>query len=345
MGKQGGRVETQKFLKIVTAVLAICLTGFFLNLAKTVLVPFFLAVLLSFALMPVLDFLVRKKIPKGVAVAGILVLTFLLLYLVGTLFYSSVKALVTELPSYNNMVTSLAERIAGAVHNEHLKTDLMTWLQRLNVEKFGPFILSALGPFLSFMSQFMLVFVFLIFILAGRGRLQNKIILASSPEQGAAVAAVVRRIDSQVARYLAVKSLAGLAGAILVTLVLAAFRLPFAIVFGILAFFLNYIPNLGAVVSTLLPVIMAVFFFGSLGPALWIWILLAALHIVIGNVVEPRLMGRRLGLSPLLVLFALLFWAWLWGIPGAIVAVPILAVVKIVFANVPSLKFLEALME
>ncbi len=338
-------MDSQRLLKITAVVLAVCLTGVFLKLAKTVLVPFFLAVLLSFALMPVLDFLLRKKIPKAVAVAGLLILTFLLLYLVGTLFYSSVKALVSELPSYNNMAVSLADRIGAALHNEALKADLAAWLQKLNVEKLGPFILSALGPFLSFMSQFLLVFVFLTFILAGRGRLQNKIVLAFSPEQGAAVGTVVRRVDSHIARYLAVKSLAGLVVGVLVTVVLFAFRLPFAVVFGILAFFLNYIPNLGAIVGTLLPVIMALFFFGSAGPALWIWALLVVVHVVIANVFEPRLMGRRLGLSPLLVLFALLFWAWLWGIPGAIVAVPILAVAKIVFANVPSLKFLAALME
>lgn len=123
------------------------------------------------------------------------------------------------------------------------------------------------------------------------------------------------------------------------------FHLPFAVIFGMLTFFLNFIPNLGSVIAGVLPAIMAMFFFGTLGQAIWILILLSVVHMVMGNVVEPRIQGSGLGLSPLLVLFALFFWSWLWGIPGMVLAVPILAVVKIMFSNIPSLRFLEALME
>jgi AI-2 transport protein TqsA len=221
----------------------------------------------------------------------------------------------------------------------------MQWIQGLNIESMGPFLLSSLGSFLSFVSGLLLVFVFMIFLLAGHGRMEKKIIKAFSPEQAGQVSHVVRRIDRQVQRYLGFKTLVGLVVGVLVTAVLALFGLPFAIVFGVLSFFLNYIPNLGSVIAAALPVIVSVFFFGRLGPALWILVVLMTIHMVMGNVVEPRLQGIGLGLSPLLVLFSLFFWAWLWGVPGAILAVPILSILKIVFSNIPSLRFLEALME
>jgi AI-2 transport protein TqsA len=338
-------VDKDKFLKVGVAVIVVFLLGVFLKLAKPVLVPFCLALFLSFALTPALDFLVRRKVPKSAAMVAILLLTFIALYLMGVLFYSSGKQLASELPSYNEMLKSFLDGVDQTIQNPRLKAEAMSWINNLNAEKVGGFILSALGPFLSFMSELLLVFVFMIFILGGRGRMEKKIAQAFSPDQASTVSRAVRKIDHQVQKYLGVKTLMCIITGVLTTVILALFHLPFAIVFGVLAFLLNYIPTLGSIIATALPVLLATFFFGNLGPAAGILVLLMTVNVVLGNVVEPRLMGRGLGLSPLLVFFSLFFGAWLWGIPGMILAVPILAVIKIIFSNVPSLKTLEAMMD
>jgi predicted PurR-regulated permease PerM len=117
------------------------------------------------------------------------------------------------------------------------------------------------------------------------------------------------------------------------------FRVDFAIFFGFQAFLLNYIPNIGSTIATALPVIVAFLQFGKLWPVFWIFIIITILDNLVGNLLEPRLMGKGLGLSPLAIIFSLFFWYWLWGIPGTILAVPILAILKIVASNIPSLKF------
>jgi predicted PurR-regulated permease PerM len=89
---------------------------------------------------------------------------------------------------------------------------------------------------------------------------------------------------------------------------------------------------------------MAAIQFESLWPAFWILVILVVVDNILGNFVEPKLMGQGLGLSPLLVLFSLFFWGWLWGIAGMILAVPIIAIIKIILSNIPSLRFIEALM-
>ena len=94
-----------------------------------------------------------------------------------------------------------------------------------------------------------------------------------------------------------------------------------------------------------MPVLLSAFFFGTLGPAIGILVLLMAINIVLGNAVEPRLMGKGLGFEPAPRLFLPVLRGWLWGIPGMILAVPILAVVKIIFDNVPSLRAIEAIMD
>lgn len=337
--------SNNRFLKIGVAVVVVFLAGVFLKLAKPVLVPFCLALFLSFTLAPVLDFLVRKKIPKSVALAGLVILTIVVLFLIGTLFYSSGKTLASELPSYNDMMKSFLEGVDRNLSNPRLKSEVTGWISGLNTEKVGGVILSALGPFVSFVSDLLLVFLFLVFILAGRGRMDRKLAQAFSEDQAKAVTHAVQRIDKQVQKYFAVHSLVCLITGALTTLVLALFGLPFAILFGVLTFLLNYIPTLGSIIASALPVLLSVFYFGTLGPAIGILALLMVINIVLGNAVEPRLMGKGLGLSPLLVIFSLFFGSWLWGIPGMILAVPILAVVKIVFDNVPSLRVLGALMD
>jgi predicted PurR-regulated permease PerM len=119
--------------------------------------------------------------------------------------------------------------------------------------------------------------------------------------------------------------------------VLLAFGVDFAVLFGFLTFLLNYIPSLGSIASMGLASVIAAFQFGGVFPALWILLLLVGFDVVISNFLEPKLMGQGLGLSPLAVLFSLFFWGWLWGVPGMILAVPLLAVIKIVCGNIPAL--------
>ncbi len=155
---------------------------------------------------------------------------------------------------------------------------------------------------------------------------------------------VIENIDSQVQKYLAIKTGIGLVTGILVTVVLMLFEVDFAILFGFLAFLLNYIPNIGSIIATAFPVIIACFQFETLWPAFWILVILIIIQQIMGSFIEPRLMGEGLDLSPLLVLFFLFFWGWLWGIPGMILAVPIAAVIKIICSNIDGLQFVAELM-
>ena len=243
-------MDKDKFLKVGVGVIVIFILGVFLKMAKPVLVPFCMALFLSFALTPVLDFLVRHKIPKSAAVVAILLLTIIALSLMGTLFYSSGKSFASDLPSYNEMMKSFVSSVDANIQSPRLKAEILGWVNNLSAEKVGGIILSALGPFVSFVSELLLVFVFMIFILAGRGRMEKKIAKAFSPGQASAVARTMEKIDRQVQKYLAVKTLSCFITGATTTVILAAFGLPFAVVFGVLAFFLNYIPTLGSIIAS-----------------------------------------------------------------------------------------------
>jgi predicted PurR-regulated permease PerM len=218
------------------------------------------------------------------------------------------------------------------------------WSQSLDGGKVANFLLRSLNQVFSFFSTFILIFIFLMFMLAGRGKLKLKVEQAFSHHRAAKINQVIDNIDRQVQRYLVIKTGIGFLSGALTLVVLLAFGVDFALLFGFLTFLLNFIPSLGSIVSMGLAAVFAAFQFGGLFPALWILVLLVSLDTVVSSVLEPKLMGQGLGLSPLAVLFSLFFWGWLWGIPGMILAVPIMAVIKIVCANIPALMPIAVIM-
>jgi predicted PurR-regulated permease PerM len=131
---------------------------------------------------------------------------------------------------------------------------------------------------------------------------------------------------------------------VVVTVLLAMFGVDFALLWGFLTFVAHYIPHVGAVVSVGLPALFVFLQFDSTGRALLVAVLNFALQFLIGNVIEPRIMGTSLDLSPVLVLISLIFWGWLWGAWGMILAVPITSTIKIVCANLEALHPLSILM-
>ena len=336
---QANRVVTASLVIVV-----IFIAGVVLRLAKPVLFPFFLAIFLSFILSPALDFLTRLKIPKAISIIFILIITFLVIYLLGALFYSSGKSFASEFPKYGQKINSILSSLQEKLKLSGDTRDPLDWVSQLNINKIGSFLLSSLGPFFSFLSNLFLIFVFLIFILAGRGKTKEKIRASFSISRSSKIINVIVKIDSQIQRYLAIKTIVSFFTGVMATAVLMIFEVDFAIVFGFLTFLLNYIPNIGSIIATALPLTIAIFQFETLWPAFWIFIFLGAIQMTMGNLIEPKLMGEGLGLSPLVILFSLFFWGWLWGIPGMILAVPIVAIIKIVCSNIPSLEFVAALM-
>jgi len=336
---QSNRVVTGSLLIIV-----IFICGVVLRLAKPVLFPFFLAIFLSFILLPALDSLTRLKIPKAVSIMFILVVTFLVIYLLGMLFYSSGKTFASEFPKYGQKISSILASFQEKFKLSGYDRGPLEWVGELDINRVGGLLLASLGPFFSFISNLFLIFIFVVFILAGRGKTQTKLRNSFDAVRSQKIINVIQNIDHQIQKYLAIKTVVSFVTGIMATLVLMIFGVDFAIVFGFLTFLLNYIPTIGSIVATILPLIIAAFQFDNLWPAFWIFIILGTIQMAMGNFIEPRLMGEGLGLSPLVVLFSLFFWGWLWGIPGMILAVPIAAVIKIVCSNIPSLEFVASLM-
>jgi predicted PurR-regulated permease PerM len=338
-------VEKNKVLTISSAIMAIFVVGVVLRLAKSVLFPFFLAIFFYFVLSPALDFLrLKLRFPKTLALVVIILFTFLALYLMGLLFYSSGETFAAEIPKYGQKFSRMIESLQVQLKLPKSKVDPLAWLGSLDIDKVGSFFLSSVGTVMTFLSNLFLVLIFLIFMLAGRGKLNVKIENSFDPRRSAQLTKIVENIDRQVQKYLALKTVSCIVSGLLAGLIMVMFGLNFAVLFGFLTFLLNYIPNIGALIAKILPFLFALLQFDSPWRAIWMLVVLFVVDAFIGVVAEPKMMGKGLGLSPLAILFALFFWGWLWGIPGMILSVPMMVILKIVCANIPELKFMEVLL-
>lgn len=340
---ESNKITTASFLIII-----VFIVGVILRLAKPVLFPFFLAIFLSFVLFPVLDYLTKFKIPRAVAIISILLVTFFILFLMGALFFSSVGTFAEGVNTYvvkvNNFLTTTLDKLKTLP----LPIDWESFneLARFNLKArdVTNVLFSSLGTLMTFLLNLFLVLVFLVFILAGRGSTEVKVLRSFKKAQAQRFIEIKNNIDAQVQRYLGIKTIISFVTGLLATVVLIIFGVDFAIVIGFFTFVLNYIPNVGSIFATAFPIIIAIFQFETLWPAFWIFIILGSIQMTLGNFIEPRIMGYGLGLSPLVVIFSLVFWGWLWGLPGMILAVPIAAIIKIVTANIPTTKFISVMM-
>ncbi len=337
-------VTESKLTRVCLVILTLFVLGICFKLARPVLIPFFLSLFISYAISPLLDWLVGIKVPKSLAITLIVVVTFGLLYLIGLILYSSGKHFVASLPGYTQKITDLLTEISSGLGHLPFKLDVPSIIGQINLEKVTNVLFGTLGSFFNFLGNLILIFVFIIFILAGRDKLADKVARAFAPERASYLSRVLLSLNSQIQKYLAVKTLLSLINGTLVCLILVIFGVDFALLLGFLTFVLNFIPSFGSIIATIIPTLVAFLQFGNSLTPVWVLLAIAVTDSILGNFVDPKLMGQSLDLSPLLVLFTLILWGWLWGIAGMILAVPILAVLKIILENIPSTRPLAILM-
>ena len=192
-------------------------------------------------------------------------------------------------------------------------------------------------------SKFVLTFVFLMFMLVEAPYLDEKVDKAFGKNSGR-VRKILSSISEQVSQYLGTLALISLATGICAWLVLMFLDVKLAAGWGVLAFLLNFIPTVGSIIATIPPVVMAIIQFspGLFKPFL-VLVLLTSIQLIIGNVITPKVVGDRLGVSPVMILLSLLLWSMIWGIPGALLSTPIMSIIKIVCENIPVLQTIAIL--
>lgn len=303
---------------LVLAAVALALA---LSYTRAVMVPFVLALLFTYLVSPVVDTMqTRFRIPRGVSILVALLIVLGLLVLLVLLITVSSRGLASSVPIYRERLESLAESVFSVLDRFNIDLGQNDILEGLTQLPFLSVIRSTAGGVVSFVTGGVLVLIFAVFLLAGR-----------QPHKD--LTGIYREIDRKVRRYVVTKVATSAATGVLVGTILAILGLDLALVFGVLAFFLNFIPNVGSMLSTLLPIPLAFVQFDSPARILLVFLLPFAVQFTIGSIIEPKVMGEGLDLHPVAVLVALVFWGLLWGVVGTLLAAPITAVLQIVLAR------------
>jgi len=316
---------------VMLGMLVIILAG--IRAGADIVVPFILAIFVAVILNPLVRLLQRIGVPRVLAVAlliGVIVLAgaVLLTTLVGML-----NDFARTLPQYREvMLASLLEIQEIAAHfNVQVSTEALVAMVDPNATiNLISRLLSQLSGAVSGIFLLLMTVVFMLFevpLLAGK--LQR---IFRYPSQGMAV--IQKALDS-VSRYLVLKTAISLLTGCVVWLMLLSLDVRFALLWGVVAFALNYIPNIGSVIAAVLPIAQVLIFQGT-GDALLVTVGYLLLNVLLGNILDPRLMGRGLGLSTLVVFLSLIFWGWLLGPVGMLLSVPLTIVAKIALEQTQS---------
>lgn len=325
-----------QLLTMGMSLLVVVLLVYLLKQFAVVLQQLLVAIFLVYLIAPIHNALVRRGVPHLAAYAVIAFVILLGSYALGQMLYRSVEHLAEHLPEYrdkfNQAVQNLIRKAPG-VDRQQLERFFKNESEFISAGTSA--LIGVAGTFFGFLSQLIVILVYLAFLLAEKADLGRRIRASFDPQAAGKILAVIQRINTAIRQYVAIKTLVNLLVGTLTTVVLWLFHVDYALLWGLLAFLLNYIPYLGSVIAIIPPVILSLVQFESLG---WSGIVLATLLVVhnsIGYLLEPRLTGNQLDLSPVVVLLALAFWASIWGPVGMLLAIPLTVVIKTILENIP----------
>lgn len=339
--KIGGEFQGERLIALLLAIITVVAVGFVMKAAQSVILPLVLAWLLYFIFAPVVRMLTRRKIPTPLSTAFVLAL-FIGVCFAGAMFING--RIMNFIAAYPRYQVRFDELLQTLVQTFDVPRSVFGQVDLGSIV--GRYVLSLSGFFVSFVSNLVLVAIFLVFLLLGSPYFGVKIRLSFSERNARKVLHVMNSIALQIGRYLTLQTLISLATGFLVWFALDRIGVDFPVTWGALAFVLNFIPTIGSVIASIPPILLAlVQFQPDFGPVVVTAIALLVIQQTMGNIVAPKVMGDQLNLSPVVIMASLLFWGWLWGPTGAILSVPIASSIKIICDNVEKLRVIGIMME
>ncbi len=303
-----------------------------LMIAQHLMVPFVFAFLLWYLINTAEKALGRVRLkgfsmPRWLRIFIALVILAMAFNLVAEILATNVTRIIDSAPSYQRNLERLLMDLPFGMEPEEIPA--LTWItQEFNI---GRFMQRAAMEFAGILGNLGLILIYLIFLFLEQRYFDTKLQMASSSKKKYRfVKEILSEVDKDIRRYVGVKTLLSLATAAGSWLIMRGVGLEFASFWALLIFIFNFIPNIGSLIATIMPVILALLQFETTRPALIIFLGVGALQFTIGNFIDPALLGKSLNVSPLAIILSLVFWGTIWKIPGMFLSVPITVIIIII---------------
>jgi predicted PurR-regulated permease PerM len=312
-----------------------------LKIAASVILPFVIAVLLAFVMYPLVKLLDKFKIPRFLSIFIAVFLIVAGLYAFGAVIFTSGVSFLSFVSQSEERFTIIYKNIADIFDlpfDEDLSIGANLWSQlgiRSWVMNAGNSLANSL---LKFVSNAILVTFFMVFILLESSYFKEKLERAFK-RKSIQINRMGHDLMYQVTKYLTAKFFISLANGLIFAVSFKLIGLEFAIVWGILQFIFNFIPTLGSIVMGVgISLFALVQFWPNPAPIILVIVVVLAVNMILGNILDPKIIGEHVGISPLMVLVALAIWGYIWGFAGMVIAVPMTVIIKIVCENIPILR-------
>ena len=361
-------------LLLVAACVVVLVAG--LRAASSIMIPFLIAVFIAAISLPLLTWL-QRRLPMIVAILGTILVDLLVLALAGYLVGSTANQVAGEMGEIQSTLTKWIED--GGDWLEERGVPVASWLAESTVEqaadpaeavdpaspdaaqpapdsgddslsralfsRFEPgflvdFVNRTLRVTTAALSSFLVISLIVIFTLFEAATFGPKVRMAFG---NAGAEARFARAMHEIQHYMGIKTVISLATGLLIGIWVGVLGVEFAVFWGLVAFVLNFIPNLGSIIAAVPTTLLAMVQIG-VGRALLVALGYLVINMVIGNFIEPPLLGRRLGLSTLVVVVSLVFWGWVWGPVGMLLSVPLTMVLKILLENTEEFRWVAVLL-
>jgi AI-2 transport protein TqsA len=312
-----------------------------------IMLPLVFALLLSILFLPLIMFLEKKHFPKGLGVALIVIITLGIIMVVANVFISTINDIINQQDFLINQLNNKFLAIAALLGEiPYLDIDASVMLDGLNNLLNKTMLTTAAGGLLkgasSFGSSFLMFTLYFIFLLPGMSRYEHFIRYVGGEKNS--FLEDYEKIQQNISTYMIIKTVISSVTGTITWLICSMVGLEFAFFWGFLTFILNFIPSIGSIIATLLPSLMGLILLETYNEFLLLLLLLGANQLVIGNFLDPKIMGNKLRLNTVAVLFGLVFWGVIWGIPGMLLSVPLSVTLKLMLEKSSSWSILARIM-
>jgi AI-2 transport protein TqsA len=338
MGNGG---DSGRFVRVLLGIITFILVVAAMKDAQSLVVPFLLALYAALIAGPAVASLQKKGLPVAAAVIIVVIVAVAIVILFGVFAGSSVQDFSAKLPGYQQQLT---EKLNGAKEllgqrGAEVLGELTSTVDPGKAMGFAASLLNSVSGALTDSALILFMMILMLFDLAHfpdkvRGALPD-----AKP-----VLDYYESVTNALKRYIVIKTLISLLTGVLAALLVGLMGVDFPVLWGLLAFALNFIPNIGSIMAAVPPVLLAMIQFG-LSSALIVAGGYVAINVVVGNIIEPRLTGQGLGLSTLVVFLSLVFWGWVFGAMGMLLSVPLTMTIKIALEASPDTRWIAALLD
>lgn len=341
-------VETSKefrWIRLLLTIIAIPVVVIILKTLKDIFIPLIFAVFLAFVFAPLTSYLKRKSVPLWLIVCITLIIIAGVFTIIFFLLYAASSSLISGLPKYQERFQKVL--VDGA---SMLKTLSAKWnvsdkdfelidinsLILNNTVTITTTIRNTMNAMVNILWNLFLVLVFLIFMLIEADNIEPRLRKMMSPDNKDKTIASLHAIKGQIQSYISIKTLISLVTSLVGMGLMLIYGVDFVLVCGILLFSLNFIPNIGSVIASAIPIIILFLQYGFCYQLGLFSMLIVATQMFFGNILEPKLQGDSLNLTPIMVLISLIFWGWVWGFVGLLICVPLTSAINIILKQLDS---------